>query len=110
VFKWIFTAALVVSIGICALADFSVRRALEQRQQDIAEKRAELKPLQAMVTEVENYQRKKDALQRRIDVINQLKQNQKGPAAAIDRLRGVDPAAVESIAVTETNGVVVNPR
>ena len=35
--------------------------------------------LDKIIKEVEDYQKQKDKLQKRIDLINQLKQNQRGP-------------------------------
>ena len=41
---------------------------------------------EAIIAEVEAFQRRKDSLQSRIDLINQLKQNQKGPVRIMDRI------------------------
>src|SRR5688572_207964 len=49
-------------------------------------RRAEAQKLEAIIAEVEAFQRRKDSLQSRIDLINQLKQNQKGPVRIMDRI------------------------
>lgn len=62
------------------------RNKLSDRKDQIAVKQVEAQRLEAIIKEVEGYQRQKDSLQRRIDLINQLKQNQKGPVKLMDRL------------------------
>ncbi|MCU1245557.1 MAG: type pilus biosis protein PilN, partial [Acidobacteria bacterium] len=42
--------------------------------------------LQSIIKEVEDFQKRKDSLQKRIDLINQLKQNQKGPVRIMDQI------------------------
>lgn len=51
----------------------------EQRQSEAAK-------LESIIKEVEEYQKRKDSLQTRIDLINQLKQNQKGPVRIMDQI------------------------
>ena len=65
---------------------FIERNKLSDRKDQVATKTAEAQRLEAIIKEVEGYQRQKDSLQRRIDLINQLKQNQKGPVKIMDRL------------------------
>ena len=108
-FKWILIAALSLSIGFCAFMDFASLRKIDDRKREIAEKQTELKPLQPIVAMVEDYQRKKDDLQRHIDAINQLKQNQVGPARQLARLTTIDPSSVVSVAVVQ-DGLVVNRK
>ena len=108
-FKWIFGLALVASLAFCGMIDYSSQRKLAEYNAEIAAKRAELVPLKPMVDEVEAFQKKKDALQKRIDIINQLKQHQRGPTPALAKLADVDPNDVDSIAVVGEN-LVVNRR
>ena len=65
---------------------FMQKRALEEAQQTRGERQKEADSLQHIITEVENYQKRKDSLQQRIDLINQLKQNQKGPVRIMDQI------------------------
>jgi type IV pilus assembly protein PilN len=51
-----------------------------------AAKQSEADKLETIIKDVENYQKRKDNLQKRIDLINQLKQNQKGPVKVMDRI------------------------
>jgi len=65
---------------------FLQKRELAQ-QKDIARQRAdEAQKLEGIIKEVEDYQKRKDNLQQRIDLINQLKQNQKGPVRIMDQI------------------------
>jgi len=79
---------LLLVLGIIAAAGyfFWFKRELTQRQEIVAQKTEEAKKLEGIITEVQNYQRQKDSLQQRIDLINQLKQNQKGPVRIMDQV------------------------
>ena len=65
---------------------FWYNRELKQRQETVEIKTQEAQKLEAIIKEVEEYQRRKDSLQQRIDLINQLKQNQKGPVRIMDQI------------------------
>ena len=60
--------------------------ALKQRQEEVSNKQTEADHLAAIIKQVEEYTKRKDSLQKRIDLINQLKQNQKGPVKIMDRI------------------------
>ena len=62
------------------------QRKLSERKGQIATKTVEAQRLEAIIKEVEEFQRRKDSLQKRIDLINQLKQNQKGPVRIMDHI------------------------
>lgn len=106
--KWV-VIALTVSVAFCAALDYLSRNRLDDSNGQIAAKRAEVTRLQSLVNEVTAYQIKKDALQKRIEMINLLKQRQRGAGAALAKLGDVDPNGVDSIAVVGTN-LVVNRR
>ena len=59
---------------------------LSDRRDQVATKQVEAQRLESIIKEVEEYQKRKDSLQKRIDLINQLKQNQKGPVKIMDRI------------------------
>jgi type IV pilus assembly protein PilN len=75
-------------IGVLAAAGywFLNKRELKNREAIVAEKSVEAQKLEGIINEVEQYQRRKDNLQQRIDLINQLKQNQKGPVRIMDQI------------------------
>lgn len=62
------------------------KRLLKERQDIVAERTAEAQKLESIIKEVDDYQKRKDSLQKRIDLINQLKQNQKGPVRIMDQI------------------------
>ena len=51
------------------------KRILTEKQDTVAVKTSEAQRLEAIIKEVEDYQKRKDNLQKRIDLINQLKQS-----------------------------------
>lgn len=82
------------------------RNKLSDRRDQIATKDAEAKRLESIIKEVEDYQRRKDSLQRRIDLINQLKQNQKGPVKIMDRVSQDLPDLVWLDKMTMSGGLI----
>ena len=105
-------------LGIIAAAGyyFWYKRELAQRQEIVAQKAQEAQKLEAIIKEVEEYQRRKDSLQQRIDLINQLKQNQKGPVRIMDQVSRDLPDLVwlDSMDITggriSLNGRGLNPN
>jgi type IV pilus assembly protein PilN len=80
-----------------------------------ATKQTEADKLESIIKDVENYQKRKDNLQKRIDLINQLKQNQKGPVRIMDRISQdlpdlvwLDHMVMDRNAIT-LNGRALNP-
>lgn len=65
---------------------FWQKRELSHRQDVVRQRQAEATKLETIIREVESYQKRKDSLQQRIDLINQLKQNQKGPVRILDQI------------------------
>ena len=79
--------ALLFLAGLGALGYWIMqKRALDEAKETREERQQEADKLQSIITEVENYQKRKDSLQQRIDLINQLKQNQKGPVRIMDQI------------------------
>jgi Tfp pilus assembly protein PilN len=74
--------ALVLSAGYW----FINNRLLARRQDEVRVRKAEADKLESIIKEVEEFQRRKDSLQNRINLINQLKQNQKGPVRIMDQI------------------------
>ena len=99
--RYVAVAAIVASLTLCLGLELLSQREIKERTAELEGKRRELQPMAAMAAEVERYQITKDALQRRIDIINQLKQNQKGPSDAMKILATIDPSAIDSIAIDD---------
>ena len=78
---------LMLLAGLAALGYwFMTKRTLAERQETRAARQEEADKLQAIIDEVDQYQKRKESLQQRIDLINQLKQNQKGPVRIMDQI------------------------
>ncbi|HEX6083453.1 MAG TPA: PilN domain-containing protein [Thermoanaerobaculia bacterium] len=83
----IFILGLVVLAALAAAGYwYMMKRTLAERQETRAQRQDEAQKLEAIIKEVEQYQKRKDSLQQRIDLINQLKQNQKGPVRIMDQI------------------------
>jgi type IV pilus assembly protein PilN len=65
---------------------FYLRHQIAVRADKIAEHEAEVKRLESIIKEVEDYKVKKAALEHKISVINQLKANQQGPVRIMDQV------------------------
>ena len=77
---------LVIGVVLAAGYWFIKNRELKEREETVAARQAEADKLEAIIKEVEQFQKRKESLQNRIDLINQLKQNQKGPVRIMDRI------------------------
>jgi type IV pilus assembly protein PilN len=73
---------LVIGLGYW----FWQKRELNNRKEIVEQRTQEAQKLEAIIKEVDDYQKRKDNLQLRIDLINQLKQNQKGPVRIMDQI------------------------
>lgn len=74
--------ALVVSGGWWLLE----QRTLADKNEQVRTRKQDADRLESIIKDVAQYQTQKDNLQKRIDLINQLKQNQKGPVRVMDRI------------------------
>ena len=79
-------AMLVLGVLAGAAYWYFNKRELGQRQEVAAQRSAEADKLETIIKEVDDFQKRKDSLQQRIDLINQLKQNQKGPVRIMDQI------------------------
>ena len=104
--KW--TALLISLVGVI-LYDFAQQRKCAEVRALIKTREAELRPLAAYDREVEQYRVEKDELQRRIDVINHLKQNQITASQVVATIASVEDARlIDSVSVTGPQTLVIN--
>ena len=99
-------AGLILGAVIAAGWWFVENRTLNERKESVAAKTVEAQRLEKIIKQVEGYQKQKDSLQKRIDVINQLKQNQKGPVRLMDRVSQDLPDLVWLDKMTVGGGLV----
>jgi Tfp pilus assembly protein PilN len=65
---------------------FVKKSQLAQTQALVSQRRDEAQKLEHIIKEVEDFQRRKDSLEKRIALINDLKRNQKNPVKILDRI------------------------
>ena len=97
---------LILGILIGAGWWFWEKRTLSEKKETVAVKTTEAQRLEAIIKEVEDYQKRKDNLQKRIDLINNLKQSQKGPVRIMDQISKDLPDLVWLDHLTMSGGVV----
>jgi len=97
-----------VAIGVVIGGGWWVieKNKLSARRSEVESKTREAQRLESIIKEVEEYQRRKDSLQKRIDLINQLKQNQKGPVKIMDRVSQDLPDLVWLEKMTMSGGLI----
>jgi type IV pilus assembly protein PilN len=98
--------AVGVVVGLLAAATWFliVRNQLERKKQDVAAAQREVDELQQVIKEVEDFKHKKAELERKIEVINGLKANQRGPVRIMDEISKALPELLwlTSLDVTAT--------
>jgi len=79
--------ALVVIGALLAGGYWFVKQnELKDKQAQVEIKKAEAAKLEKIIKEVEEFERRKENLEKRIETINNLKKNQKGPVQIMDRI------------------------
>lgn len=73
---------------------FMKSRELSNKKEEAVQRRAEAQQLESIIAEVEQFQKRKDSLERRIQLINDLKQRQKGPVRIMDKISQLLPDLV----------------
>ncbi len=84
-------AAGLAYVGFMGYARWSTRRQLEE---EISKARLEAERLRSIIEEVKGYEDKKKNLEEKINLINQLKTNQKGPVRLMDEISKALPDLV----------------
>ena len=84
-------AGVLVGVLVCALVWWHYKGEIADRNVAIAEAEREVKELEAVLKEVEAFKQKKTELEHKINVINQLKQNQWGPVKIMDEISAALP-------------------
>jgi type IV pilus assembly protein PilN len=77
---------LILGVLLAAGYAFWTKRELSRKQADVVQRQEMAAKLESIIKEVDDYQKRKDNLQKRIDLINELKKNQKGPVRIMDQI------------------------
>jgi Tfp pilus assembly protein PilN len=92
--------AILISLGYWLVTKRNYTKTIETMEQ----RKQEAQKLESAINAVNDFQKKKDSLQKRIDLINQLKQNQKGPVRIMDQVSRDLPDLVWLDAMNVTSG------
>jgi type IV pilus assembly protein PilN len=79
-------AGVVVGLLAAGIWFWMATNKLKERKAEVAAAQKEVEALQQVIKEVEEYKAKKADLERKIDVINGLKANQRGPVQIMDQV------------------------
>ena len=86
-FNMVILLALVALLGLIAAGwTFFAWRGIENKRDEVARQEEEAAKLRKIIEEVAQFERRRDSLEKRIALINQLKQNQKGPVRLLDHV------------------------
>ena len=98
---------LVVTIIACIVWSMTISSRVDERKSQIAKKRNELKQLDKIIGEVNEFTNKKKELEDKLKIIEQLRKGKTGPVKALDDLATEIPNRVWLTKINEKNGSVV---
>ncbi len=75
---------LVLTLGICMYYSGSLSDEIEARQVAIQEKTKQVAALKVQVIKVENFEKKKQQLEKKNQIIDQLEKSRRGPVKVLD--------------------------
>lgn len=81
-----FFAGLLLAVLIAAGWFWTIKSNLDEVRAQVAEAEREVEELRPIIEEVEDYKRRKEELERKIGVIEGLKQSQRGPVKIMDEI------------------------
>lgn len=97
---------LVVTIAGCLIWSMTASSRVDTQRQQIVAKRAELKRLDQLIGEVNEFTKKKTELEEKLKIIEQLRKGKTGPVRALDDLASEIPNRVWLTDVKEAGGSV----
>lgn len=83
---WLLVGLTLVGVLIAGGWWWMLSREIGANERRIADAEAEVKKLEAVIREVENFKTKKAELEHKISVIEQLRANQRGPVRVMDQI------------------------
>lgn len=83
---WCLVGAVLLGILVLGGWWWKLNRQIVNNRQEIARAEEEVRELEAIIKEVEEYKLKKAELEHKISVIKQLKENQRGPVRVMDAI------------------------
>ena len=76
---WMLVLGVIVGVGIFAFYFLTLRGTINDNEEQIREARKRVEELREIIRQVEEFERKEAELKRKIEVITELKNNQRGP-------------------------------
>lgn len=98
--------ALVLTVGSGVWGYFTQNTYLEARQDELAQVEAEVKRLEAIIKEVQQFEEKKALLDKKVGAIEEIKTKQRRPARLLDDVSRSLPDQLWLTSVKETNSGV----
>lgn len=83
--------AVVLGLLVIGVQWWIYRSQIQELDEKIRRDQLEVARLESILREVKDFEDKKAKLQKKVDLINQLKQNQKGPVRLMDEVSGALP-------------------
>jgi type IV pilus assembly protein PilN len=103
----VFIAGLALGVLYIAIMGLILTSKRRQLDEDIGRARLEAARLKSIIEEVQGYEQKKANLQAKIDLINSLKINQKGPVRLMDEISRALPDLVWLSSLDVSGGQIV---
>lgn len=83
---WLLAGITLLGVLACLAYGFLLYRKVVAKDAEITQANAEVKRLEPIIKEVDEYKAKKTELERKIGVIEDLKRNQRGPVRVMDEV------------------------
>jgi type IV pilus assembly protein PilN len=97
---------LLATVVACVIWSAAISSQVDERNQQIAQKRNELKQLDKIIGEVNEFTTKKQELEDKLKIIDQLRKGKTGPVKALDDLATEIPNRVWLTNINESAGSV----
>ncbi len=94
---------LAVVVAVCVGLQLKVSADISAAEQENAEIEAEVNRLKKVIGQVEEYEKKKDALKKKLDIIAKLKAGKTGPVHMLDELATRIPEKAWLKSISEVN-------
>ena len=89
--NWLLVGLIVLGVLVTLGHMLFLNGKIEEKQSEVAEAQREVDELEPYIREVEEFKAKKAELERKVEVINQLKANQHGPVRVMDNVSRAMP-------------------
>ena len=92
--NWMFLALTIVGLLAAGIWYWTLERKIKQKDVEIAVAQKEVDELQQVIKEVEEFKRRRDELTRKVQIITDLKNNQRGPVQIMDEVSKALPELI----------------